>query len=908
MAEIYNLLTPVPDESRATHINPSNFRNFFLEEKVGTRNKFWYSVGRYNQRLDDELASSSKDSESGESGDELDQDLPKPFHLGEVIKHGENVPVQFTFSFTFPYVRGHRSFYQGGLVYQLLDLIRITLNRVFQTRERTLSACVFTRKPKKRDQQCIIELKIQYPYLRTDYRTMIDKVKPVLLEQINKVDLSSFFTLSLKNTWEEILQFDQMRSYLPIYGGDDSINPFRVQGNYLFKDGEYQSTSLDQVFDLTLHQDFQRQIFQPNNPHKVDLWEPLYYSKGYYDRITSVKNDEELKTHDQLFVINQAEGEKIIRTKEYLNMISRKRFNCLDYWKDIGKALHHTCKGEKQGRDLWIEATQHLSSKFSREDCEDYYERFNQKDHHITIKTLAWYARKDDPNQFQDYLEDRFSQKIAEGLGENGGEFEFTRALAVLLELDYVCVPKDSRSYRWYRFHQNHWEPLVDENKLLDFISVQYYRHLRACLDDLLNARGNADGNIDRDIIMSKIKELRRHMKGAKELPMKRRLLRHSTSALVRPQFEERLDSNWNILGVKNGLIKTKKDRAIFREAKPEDYVCRKSRTPYRKSYYWDHPKVKAVMTWFSELFPDPTERDFFIKVLSSVLCGGNTEKKGIFLISDTGGGKSKLAQFINIILEGYHGSLPEGELTSRREKDSSAANPFMAQNMNNNIVWIHELEGQVNDNVWKRWTGEDAGPNRNMYEAGSTTNRPRFTPFVISNFPPTFRNSDDSTIGRGLFFFLKSIWVDNPPKTREEQIKQRRFKIDRNFGKKLFGMAPAGLWVLVEYYRKYRREGIRDTPKGIQEALDEYWNKNDVIGVFIQDHIRYRNYQKSENPYATTDDIYDCYRYFLEKQFPGIVLQRKDRFVIVLRQRFEKKRWKPEYDGRGWKDISLLR
>ena len=103
----------------------------------------------------------------------------------------------------------------------------------------------------------------------------------------------------------------------------------------------------------------------------------------------------------------------------------------------------------------------------------------------------------------------------------------------------------------------------------------------------------------------------------------------------------------------------------------------------------------------------------------------------------------------------------------------------------------------------------------------------------------------DEATRKRFTMIPFEGRWLapeEDPELTDdiEQQIQLKTYKMDDRFEDNIPRLARALLWLSVNYYKKYRTEGL-ETPPYIQKWMDDYWKNHDPYLRFIA--------EKLENP-----------------------------------------------------------
>ncbi len=317
-------------------------------------------------------------------------------------------------------------------------------------------------------------------------------------------------------------------------------------------------------------------------------------------------------------------------------------------------------------------------------------------------------------------------------------------------------------------------------------------------------------------------------------------IMRQAVDFFVHPEFENLRDANPELLGMPNGILVATQEGAEIRSGMLEDYVTRTIQVPYRSDFSWDHPHVKEVLTWMEQMFPDPEMLHYFKKMLSSILRGGNKDKK-LFAFTGAKGNnaKSTWVRAMCAVLGGYCVKTPIALLT-RGPGEANGPSPATARLEGTRLNVFEEAEHNIplREGTMKHMTGNDTMYARGLKKSGKDIELMCKTWFV-TNVMPTVRGGGGNALKlRFVNIPCDTIWSDHPPATEEEQWQQRHFKADTYFDTKIKYLAPALFWIMVTYYNIYAKEGLSVTPKVSIEATERYWEENDQYYQFIADRV----------------------------------------------------------------------
>jgi phage/plasmid-associated DNA primase len=175
---------------------------------------------------------------------------------------------------------------------------------------------------------------------------------------------------------------------------------------------------------------------------------------------------------------------------------------------------------------------------------------------------------------------------------------------------------------------------------------------------------------------------------------------------------------------------------------------------------------------------------------------------------------------------------------------------------------------------IIKRITGGDSFFARGCNQDGGSLEL-TFKTIMVCNRIPDVANVDQALINRFVIMPFLGVWTDTAPEKEEDQFKMRKFKIDPFFEAKIPELARGLLWIMVDYYKFYAEEGLKNRPKIIQEYLKKHWEDNDCYIQFISERIvqAYKDNDKKEidtDKYLSASDIHQDFTRWFKTYFPG--------------------------------------
>ncbi len=164
--------------------------------------------------------------------------------------------------------------------------------------------------------------------------------------------------------------------------------------------------------------------------------------------------------------------------------------------------------------------------------------------------------------------------------------------------------------------------------------------------------------------------------------------------------------------------------------------------------------------------------------------------------------------------------------------------------------------------------------------------------------------NSYDGGIWRRLRIIeFKSKFVDQPKASHE-------YKKDDNLSEKLDLWKEDFISYLIEYYKLYLKEGLKE-PKEIMDNLNDYRKKQNKFEIFYEEYFKELIVEDIENKKgAKWSDIFNEYKKWHIEYYPSDRIDKN----IKVREYFEKEVFNKEIsvfkiDGRpirGWKGYAI--
>lgn len=777
----------------------------------------------------------------------------------------------------------------------------------------------------------VSKIRLHFPYCKIDVNRQKKVIRPWVIQNLRNENVISKLTKQPVGDWEQIIDPNVVHGPITMYGSENKPHHSKLLLNFIWGHIDMDMVNgQEEVVSIPLED-----IFVPQNHDHVrtgeldeetvmaednlEHWLPLFLSINYWERVVLPKEDrmknltKTMEIDDEDYVFGQgrkdANDETPIEIADrMLRMVSPNRYTDYGSWLEIGKALYTSDEGGETGTRMWVRYTYEAIEDMTdvpdfithdvEELCEALYHTFPNNP--FSEKTLAWFAREDSPQQYKIWHKQWYMSAMENAV--SCSHYDVAKALYRVYWLDFTCSAITKG--RWYQFKNHRWIEIDQGVALRKAISEQFSRllsEIRAVLARQIADRHDDEGFKNSAELTNK--KLNTLISKTKNGPYKNNIMRECMEHFYHDRFTNLLDHNVNTTGMLNGVLEAVREEIVFRPGKPEDFISRCTAIPYRGDFNWKHKLVVDTMAWLEQVFTDKDLLHHFLKFSASCLKGRNADK--IFPIW-TGGGdnsKSMIVKLFEAAFGPYCIKFPVSLLTGKRS-DSGNANPQLARAKSTKVGFLQEPDDDepMRKGIIKEFTGGDTFFARMLHDNGNDLEA-TFKMILICNDVPLITNADKAIKNRTKLFPFMSTWVDNPPQLKEEQFKQRLFKKDPHFEDKIKVLAPAFMWIIMQYYPYYCQEGLRD-PDIIQESTTTYWRENDIYQQFTEENIkiaRTPDGKQDANAKVRLVDIYTRFKEWYRQNFNGS--KAPDRSVVKNELI---KRW-GRMASSGWCGIELV-
>jgi hypothetical protein len=753
------------------------------------------------------------------------------------------------------------------------------------------------------------QFRFHFPFAKCEVETQSQYIRPGLIKYLRQYNIISKLTIQPTNDWDSIIDPGFIHRPIPLYHSLKSPNrPLlniehllpRITPENIVKD-DVPILELETTFNPFNHEHVQKGIipssmFIPENKNSdaeeytesyidgtpkrkhIDtyFWLPMFLSIYYWPGITEAKPGHDVGTGIVQIVSPKAptpaplaitqEDDILDLARSFLDMVKINRIENRNYWIDIGKALFNIDDGGTRGLDEWIRFTERSSCR-SPEECRPLYETFSNNNL-LTIKTLAWYAMKDDPDAYGEWHHEwvkPFISKASSCLHSDVAE-----ALYRYYWLDFTCA--SLKQSDWYQYKNHRWNNLDSGITLRQSLSSDFLKQFEEYRTSLSQQVSQSNDDAIKQTLEIQIKKLATLIQNLKRVNFKQNIMREAMEHFYNEKFNRSLNANDSIIGMVNCVIEICDGHAIPRDGKPEDYISMCTGIPYCFEFDWDTPVIKRIMKYFDQVFPDKDLRRYFLKFAGSCLRGRNSDKCFPIWTGEGNNSKSILVKLFESAFGVYCIKFPTSLFTGKRTASSSAM-PELARSKSTRVAFAQEPDEDeaFRSGVIKEMTGGDTFFARMLHDNGAEVEA-MFKVVMMCNKIPPIPNGGKAMKNRIRIYPFLATWVDVAPLDEDEQYRSRTFKKDPFFEKQIPELARAFMWVMVEYFHIYIEEGLTQ-PQIITDHTEAYWKENDIYQNYIGERLIAARLENGESDSKCTllhSEVYRDFKNWYKDSYPG--------------------------------------
>lgn len=579
-------------------------------------------------------------------------------------------------------------------------------------------------------------------------------------------------------------------------------------------------------------------------------------------------------------------------SSQLLEMISDSRADDRNEWMSVGWALFNIGGGSSEALLQWLDFSSR-SEKYDESKCIYEWDRMVKKDK--TIGTLKHYAKCDNPELYLKFIQAQVQPLMKESL--NGSHNDIAKVLFAYFGDDFRCASIAGKTWFQFRKEQHRWEEIEGGIFLREHISNRLVKDYIEMAKKIMDDFGSTTDKAEEAMLATRRKQIDKIICNMKSAPFKNNVMTEAMEVFYDRHFAEKLDQNPYLIAFKNGVYDLKNNH--FRAGVQDDYISKTINIEYKEFTDADN-EVEDVKQFLQKIFPDSSIRSYFLDTYSDIFVGGNSQKKVYMWTGDGDNGKSIVQNFFDIML-GQLAIKFNTQYFTGKKTSAGQANPELSRAgppVRHVTMEEPDADEQLNIGEMKKLSGGDSYWARDLFEKGKATREvfPMFTLTFICNKLPKLKYSDKATWNRIRVIPFESTFVppgEKCPETFEEQLRDKKFPMDRDFKVKIPGMVQAFAWYLLRWRRNIT---VRLEPAKVVEATNIYRNQNDIYRQFVEECII-----DAPGTYLTLVEMYASFKEWFKESFPHMQLPIKNE----VREYFENL-WGETTNGTRWKGFRV--
>jgi len=406
-------------------------------------------------------------------------------------------------------------------------------------------------------------------------------------------------------------------------------------------------------------------------------------------------------------------------------------------------------------------------------------------------------------------------------------------------------------------YRGNKWQKSKDENFLWTMLSNQFLQVIQEyeSLSDVSNYLG--------------------------AYTTRRNIMNDCKLKLSCPGFSEKMDSDPETIGVKNGTLNLLDGKLT--EPSEYDLISKNTNIEYISEI--NHQDVESLMIILNEVFPNPELLGFFLRSCSTFLEGYNSKKLFYVWWGLGNNCKTGMTSLVQAALGEYCGIAPVSLITSRRT-GSSQATPELCHIEGKLVVFLQEpnQNEKIKTGRIKELTGNDKMFIRNLYEEAREI-QIKCKLVHVCNFPTVNSNTDTAFKRRMLVIKFPSTFInkeDYEEREKNKTLPKNTFKSIDNIEFKLRNYAKVFLHILVKEYQAFRKYGL-DVPSVIKKSTEEFLTYNNYALKFIKSHLVITQHQEQKVEGISIQSIYDLFKSWYKDMYPSYNVPNIETFAREL-------------------------
>jgi P4 family phage/plasmid primase-like protien len=533
-----------------------------------------------------------------------------------------------------------------------------------------------------------------------------------------------------------------------------------------------------------------------------------------------------VKAEDVKYDVPVSKEDEVRRACKYTSMLCDKRASDYHDWMHVGLALHNV---DTSLLGAWVEFSKKCGKKFKEGECEKVWKTMKNPSNGnvLTIRSLAYWAKQDDPKLFESFVKEEFKNMMKKSL--DGNTYFLAKSVHAKYADRFVCSSITKNI--WWEFKNHRWNRVQDGYTLKILLSEDFANEYNREIAEI-SLKLTQVGGIEKEELQARRTRIDKIVEKLMNTNFKETLVKECKNLFYDDKFEQKLDSNLQLIGFENGIFDLEK--GIFREGRPDDYVTMSTKNDYHK---WSdkNPYNVQINKFFEQVFPNAKVRKYFLTVLSTCVSGETKEEKFYIMTGSGSNGKSLTNDLMSKSLGDYYMSCDISLITRKRGQSNQAAPEKVRMKGRRCGVFQEADEGEkMNVGLVKEMTGGDIMLMRDLFKGSDEMIefKPQMKYFLTANQLPDVPSTDDGTWRRLRVIEFISKFTNNPTK-------QNEFMIDTTLKQKIEQWAPTFASYLIHMFlNEYRSNNYLVEPQEVMASTNQYKLENDYLTEYFMDRL----------------------------------------------------------------------
>jgi len=574
--------------------------------------------------------------------------------------------------------------------------------------------------------------------------------------------------------------------------------------------------------------------------------------------------------------------ERELAKRLVMECLSHQRAENYEDWIKLGWTLRNI---DYDLLETWTEFSR-LSPKYIEGECQRCWDRMCSDT--LGMGTLRWWARKDNPQQYNHIIEGNVLTLIDKCAGSKGAPYDVAEVVYTMYKDKFRHTTKDiwftykDDKHRWVRTTQG----IILRNILSTKVCTKFseranYWNMELAKTDKINSDA-----------VEKSSQLKKIFLDLKKTSYKSNVMKECECFFTDERFEDLLDSRPHLLGFENGVYDLRMHE--FRDGSPDDYITYSTGRHYIPFNARSDEAVE-IDHFLSQIFTNPVVCRY-IKDMFTCMLDGSVRQEKFYIFNGFGSnGKSIILSFVQKAFGEYYCILPVALLTQKRTQSNSAQSELERTKGRRLTVMQEPGDGEkLNIGLMKELTGGDRILTRGLFKEPIEF-KPQFKMVMTCNDLPEVSSDDGGTWRRIRVIQFTSKFTERPdPKKTNE------FKADPDLMHKFDRWADTFISMLIDHHKHIDVTNINE-PVDVTKATDKYRFVNDSIGQFSNERMVL---DKTSNERVLITKIYAEYKAWANqtlnrsKKIPD-----RNQFMVYMENTFGPY----PNDNKGWRNIHMI-